>query len=312
MIFSIIFLIAGAWLAFNFYQRNYSAFVNRQTPPETKTKLLAKFVGLLVLTFSLTFFPPISGELINAGHVGVRFNKWGSDKGVSKYSYASGYVVYLPIMTDVKEFSTAYRSIEYPASTVLTKGGSPAYIHVTFNYKPIAANAGDMYVSLRQELVQIEQQWLKTTLLGVIQDVSNSWALDSILNHRGTFDQAIVIECNKRVSRWFEIDGLKTNFTPDKAILNAINRKTEALQQSQVEENLALAAINKMNKMIIEAKADSADRVIRAAGQAEEIRRLMIHLSPVYNDYLRAQRWNGVNPTTVLGSESKTIVQLPK
>jgi hypothetical protein len=37
MIFSIIPLIAGAWLAFNFYQRNYSALVNRQTPPETKT-----------------------------------------------------------------------------------------------------------------------------------------------------------------------------------------------------------------------------------------------------------------------------------
>lgn len=312
MIFRIIILALGAWWAFMFYRKNNATFFNRNVQDSVKFPVLAKLIGIALLTILTAIFPPIDGELINAGHVGVRFNKWGSERGVSNYSYTSGYAIFIPIMTDVKEFSTAYRSIEYPINKVLTKGGSPATIHVTFNYKPIAANAGDMYVNLRQELKDIEQQWLKTTLLGAIQDVSNYWALDSILNYRAAFDHNIVTECNKRVSRWFEIDGLKTNFTPDNDILKAINDKTKALQQAQVEDNLALAAINKKRKIIVEAQADSADRVIRAAGVAEEINRITKYLTPAYLDYLAKIKWNGQNPNTVVGDKTGVIVQLPK
>ena len=60
-----------------------------------------------------------------------------------------------------------------------------------------------------------------------------------------------------------------------------------------------------------EARGDSAQAVIQAAGRAEAIRREQLSLTPLYIDYIKIQKWSGQVPTTVAGN-SGLMIQLPK
>jgi regulator of protease activity HflC (stomatin/prohibitin superfamily) len=60
------------------------------------------------------------------------------------------------------------------------------------------------------------------------------------------------------------------------------------------------------------ARGDSAEAVIRAAGQAEAINKLQAQLTPEYNEYMRIQKWNGAYPSTMLGGSSGVLLNLNK
>ena len=79
--------------------------------------------------------------------------------------------------------------------------------------------------------------------------------------------------------------------------------------------NIALLGYGKMGKEIEKiaiARGDSAQAVIAASGRAEAIRKEQMQLTSMYIDYLKVTRWDGKNPTTVLGGNSGAIIQLPK
>jgi len=143
-----------------------------------------------------------------------------------------------------------------------------------------------------------------------VNDVANKWAVDSIFNHRELFESSIIIECNKRISKWFTVSQLRTNITPPPALQSAIEAKTKALQEVQVAENQKQVAVAEAFRKIAIARGDSAQMVIEASGEAEAIRRKQITLSNMYIEYMKIQKWDGKNPTTVLGKEGSTIISV--
>ena len=64
------------------------------------------------------------------------------------------------------------------------------------------------------------------------------------------------------------------------------------------------------NKQIAKAKGDSATKVINAMGEAEAVRKIQQALTPTYVEYIKATRWNGVQPTTIVGGGASTILSL--
>jgi hypothetical protein len=52
--------------------------------------------------------------------------------------------------------------------------------------------------------------------------------------------------------------------------------------------------------------------VIQAAGRAEAIKKEQLSLTPLYIEYIKIQKWSGQVPTTVAGSNSGFLIQLPK
>src|SRR5690349_18400444 len=305
-IFLIAFGIFGLFLGV-FRSKTYR---NEQTG-RFNAKNLCRLVAAFLLAWMMAIINPIDIERIDAGHVGIKVSNVGDNRGVGKTEYVTGWVFYNAWISKIYEFPIHQQHIDYEEADIVTRGGFRATIKPSFNYSINPGNVADMFQNLRVGVKEMEQGWLKNAIVGSVNDVANRYTVDSILNHREEFESDIVKECNKRVSKWFNVSQLRTNIVPPTEISESIVAKTRAIQEAQVAENRRQVAVAEAERKIAEARGDSAQAVIQAAGRAEAIKREQLALTPLYIDYLKIQKWSGQVPTTVAGS-SGLMIQLPK
>ena len=263
---------------------------------------LFKPLGIFVFGTLVSLFQPFAVERIDAGHKGIIVNLTGDNRGVQNYQYTTGWVMYNTWFKQVLEFPTYQQHIEYDDQVVITKGGFSATIKPSFNYSLKPDAIGDMFVNLRLEVKDIEQGWLKNAIVGAVNDEANKWEVDSIFSNRQQFEAAIVAECNKRLTKWFDVSQLRTNITPPEALQESIIAKTKAIQQAEASEQQAIAAIAEGKRKVAVARADSAETVINANAAALAIKIKQDRLTPLYIEYLKANSWDGKLPTTVAGN----------
>jgi regulator of protease activity HflC (stomatin/prohibitin superfamily) len=268
---------------------------------EFNQALLFKSLGIFVVALLIAAIQPYAIEKVDSGYKGIKVSLVGSKRGVTNYQYKTGWVVYNTWTEQMLEFPTFQQHIEYDDQQLITRGGFPATIKPTFNYSLKEENIGDMFVNLRLSIKDIEQKWLKNAIIGAVNDVANTWEVDSIFGHRQSFEAAIVAECNVRLSKWFNVSQLRTNITPPEALQDAIIAKTKAIQQAEASEQEALTAIAEGKRKVAVARADSAEMIINASAAAMSIKIKQTQITPMYIEYLKAQAWDGKLPTTVAG-----------
>ena len=316
MIFLLTFILAMLILGTSlgvFNIKNYTSEVETRYGTETKvnTILVTKLVVAVLVSFIIGMINPITVERIDVGNVGLKVNNTGDERGVSKTAYVTGWVFYNNWLSRIKEFPVTQQHIDYEEAAIITKGGFQAIIKPSFNWSVNPGNAADTYQNLKQDVDQIKDTWLKNAIIGAVNDIANLYTVDSIFNHRAEFEADIVRECNKRVSKWFNVSQLRTNIIPPKEITQAINAKTAAVQEAQAAIQQKIVAEAQAQTQIAKAKGDSAQAVISASGRAEAVKKEQQYLTPLYIDYLKVQKWKGDVPTTVLGSNSNTLISLP-
>lgn len=277
---------------------------------KVNTKKVTKLIVALVCALLLAAINPLEVERIDVGNVGLKVNNTGDERGVSKTVYVTGWVPYLSWFSRIKEFPTTQQHIDYEETMIITRGGFQATIKPSFNWSVNANNAADMYQNLRKDVDEIRDTWLKNAIIGAVNDVANLYTVDSIFNHRAEFEAEIIKESNKRVSKWFTVSQLRTNIVPPPAITEAINAKTKAVQEAQGAVQRTIVAQAEAQEKIARAKGDSAQAVIAASGRAEAVKKEQQFLTPLYIEYLKVQKWKGEVPTTVLGSNANTLINL--
>jgi hypothetical protein len=303
LFFIITFLIVG--LILGIFKK--SAYLNNGS---FKAMSLLRPLAVLFISFLIVAINPVDVERIDAGHVGIKVSNVGDNRGVGRTEYVTGWVFYNSWISRIYEFPIHQQHIDYEANDIVTKGGFRATIKPSFNYSINAGNVADMFQNLRVGVNEMEQGWLKNAIVGSVNDVANRYTVDSIFNRREEFESEIVKECNKRVSKWFNVSQLRTNIVPPAEISESITAKTRAIQEVQVAENRRQVAIAEAERKIAEARGDSAQAVIQAAGRAEAIKREQLSLTSLYIDYIKIQKWSGQVPTTVAGN-SGFMIQLP-
>ena len=298
------FTIAAGLIALKTRDKMYVETTDRwnDTVQKFQVSWLMKPLILFIVGLILSSIQPYSIEKIDAGHKGLKINLIGNQRGVSSYQYKTGWVLYNNWTEQVLEFPTYQQHIEYEDQGVILKGGFSATIKPTFNYSLREDAIGDMFVNLRKDIKEIEQGWLKNAIIGAVNDVANTWEVDSIFNHRQAFEAAIVTECNVRLSKWFNVSQLRTNIIPPDALQESIIAKTKAIQQAEASEQQAIAAIAEGKRKVAVARADSAETIINANAAALAIKIKQDRLTPLYIEYLKASSWDGKLPTTVAGN----------
>jgi len=306
MISTLIFVTTIVVVVYTLLSTRDSAFIVKETKYGTDKSLNFRWILKPVLIFIvgglISSIQPFSLERVDAGHKGLKVNLTGSERGVSSYQYKTGWVIYNNWVEQMLEFPTYQQHIEYDAQEVITKGGFSATIKPSFNYSLKEESIGDMFVNLRLPTKEVEQGWLKNAIVSSVNDVANRWEVDAIFNKREEFEASIITECNKRVSKWFTVSQLRTNIVPPKALQEAIESKTKAIQQAQAEDQKAKTAEAEARKKVAIAKGDSAQMVIQANAEALSIKIRQREITPEYVEYLKAQKWNGVLPSTMTGS----------
>ena len=306
VIFVFAFLLAAAFLGV-FKKQTYSTGNNGFRFTGVLRPAAALFIALVVVLAN-----PVNMERIDAGHVGIKVSNVGDNRGVGKTEYVTGWVLYNSWISRIYEFPIHQQHIDYEAADIVTRGGFRATIKPSFNYSINAGNVADMFQNLRVGVKEMEQGWLKNAIVGSVNDVANRYTVDSIFNHREEFESDIVKECNKRVSKWFNVSQLRTNIVPPTEISESIVAKTRAIQEVQVAENRRQVAVADAERKIAEARGDSAQAVIQASGRAEAIKKEQTSLTPLYIEYIKVQKWSGQVPTTVAGGNSGFMIQLPR
>ena len=270
------------------YQTNYG--------PETRIgSWVTKPIIIFVVGLFLGMFQPYKIGRVDAGNVGIKVNLTGDSRGVSKYEYKTGWVIYNTLTEQLYEFPVYQQTIEYDKQQVITKGGFPATIHPKFNYSLKPGSVGDMFQNLRLDIKAVEQGWLQTAIVGAINDVANKWEVDKIFNEREQFESAIVAECNKRLSKWFTVTQLRTNIVPPQSLQETIIAKTKAIQQAQAEDQKALTAEAEARKKVAIANGNAQQTIIEAKAQAEAMRIRKQEITPLYVEYLK---WIDIDPST--------------
>ncbi len=320
---SFIILLVGLLITAGYiiFKRSEIFYRNEEDEVRVNLKYTLSPILLLMLCLLLSIFQPFVVDRVDAGQIGLKVNLTGDERGVSKYTYKTGWVIYNEWTEMLYMYPTSIQHIEYGDQQVITKGGFSATINPTFNYSLVPDAVGEMFQQLRMDIKTIEQGWLKTAIIGSVADVANKWEVDAIFNNREQFELAIVAECNKRVGKWFLVDQLRTNIVPPPALQEAIVNKTKAIQETQAKIQEALVAEANAQKMIQIAKGDSAKAVIEASGranalliearaEADAIKLKQQQLTDLMVQFEIAQRWNGVLPTTMLGSDAGTFINL--
>jgi regulator of protease activity HflC (stomatin/prohibitin superfamily) len=317
------FLVAVGWAIAN--RKKIITETPQDRYGETKKVINIGKLFLPILIFVVCIITaavqPFTIERVEAGQIGLKVNLTGDERGVSKYTYKTGWVTYNEWTEMLYMYPTSIQHIEYGDQQVITKGGFSATINPTFNYSLVPDAVGEMFQQLRMDIKTIEQGWLKTAIIGSVADVANKWEVDAIFNNREQFELAIVAECNKRVGKWFLVDQLRTNIVPPPALQEAIVNKTKAIQETQAKIQEALVAEANAQKMIQIAKGDSAKAVIEASGranallieakaEADAIKLKQQQLTDLMVQYEIAQKWNGALPTTMLGDGAGTFINL--
>lgn len=303
---SVIILVAGLIVAGLTFIKGEKTIVEQDRWGDNREKLnpalVVKVVGIALFAIIAAIVQPIELERVDAGHVGIKIKLTGNSRGVSNYEYKTGWVLYNSWTEQMLEFPTYQQHIEYDDQMIITKGGFSATIKPSFNYSLKATAIGDMFSNLRVDIKQIEQGWLKNAIIGAVNDVSNTWEVDSIFTHRAQFEASIVAECNIRLTRWFNVSQLRTNITPPESLQESIINKTKAIQQAEASEQQAIAAIAEGKRKVAVARADSAETIINAQAAALAIKIKQNQLSPLYIEYVKANAWDGKLPNTMAGN----------
>ncbi|MFH6944639.1 SPFH domain-containing protein [Flavobacterium sp. FlaQc-50] len=275
-------------------------------------KLLIYYSVFLIIIF----FQPYAVKKIEAGYQGLLVNLIGDSRGASSTKEVSGWKLYNTWTEEIYQIPLDQRSIRYGEQPSVAKGGFALKIYPSFNYSVKPSSTADMFTNLRSAfrtgngLETIEQGWLEIGILGAVNDVTNSWKVEDIFNKKTEFEIAIQVEANKRVGKWFKVSQLRTNMPPPGSIAKSIADKAAAEYDAQKWIAKATAADAEKKQKIAVARGDSAAVVIKASAEAAALELKQKKLSPIYIEYMKAQKWNGVMPSTVLGSNQSSIINL--
>jgi regulator of protease activity HflC (stomatin/prohibitin superfamily) len=263
-------------------------------------KVLGWGIPIAICLF-LVFF--IGCERIDAGHVGLKVNMSGGNKGVSKSEYVTGWVFYLKTATKVYEFPTYQQHKEYDPFTVPSKGGTVFTVHPAFNYAVNPGEVANMFTHLRQSMANLENGYIFNAVRIALRETTNRFTVDSMLNNVSIYDAAVTEALDKQLSPWFTVSQFTSNLTPDDNLKNTLAKKALAIQEALQLENEQKKIRVQAENDIIEARRDSTVKVVNAKAEATSIAVVQQALanSPQFVEKIKAERWDGKLPQYMLG-----------
>jgi regulator of protease activity HflC (stomatin/prohibitin superfamily) len=262
---------------------------------------------------------------INPTEVGFKIDNSGDYRGIDSLPLLTGFQFYTPGFSYVVTMPTTQQHVIWSEDenegskpgehiTIACLGGAGFKIDVGLNYRINPMKASKIYLKYKtDDLESISQTYLRNVVRGSMQDVSGYITVDSILNNLPGFEAAV----RKNVTDRFEKDGfivdnfsiLKQPNPTDAQLAASINAKIKAKQDAETSKMQLQSSIAEANKQIAKARGDSATKVINAMGEAEAVKKIQQVLTPTYVEYIKATRWNGVQPS-VVGGGGGMILQL--
>lgn len=258
-----------------------------------------KFMKLILVTMLLAL---AACSDVPTGHVGIKINRYGSDKGVDQSVLGPGRY-WLSWNEEIYLFPTYVQNYNWTASSA---EGSSNNESITFQSKEgmdINVDIGISYKFDREKITSLFQEYRKgpdeitdVVLRNSVRDYLNKVGSQYSVEEAYSTKKADIVDAvKKNVKNDFSQKGILIENIfligsmrlPD-PVINAINAKIEATQKAQQSENEVRAA-----------EAEAKKKIATAEGEAKSNRIKMESLTPQLIQYEAVQKWNGQLPQYV-------------
>jgi regulator of protease activity HflC (stomatin/prohibitin superfamily) len=269
-----------------------------------------KLVFGAIIAFVIIITGLNSCERIDAGHVGVKVNLYGTGKGVGDVTECTGFVFYNPFSTRIYEFPTFMQHKEYIKTedvdnsfVVNSKDGSEFHVSPIINYSVQREKVPFIFGKYRRTLESIEEGFLKTTIYDAFRMTANSYTAEELISNRQIFETKVRAKLDSDLLKeGFVISQLTSNLEYPETFKRAIEAKNNAVQQSLTAENQVKTAEAQAKIKVATAEGNAQAMLATAKAEAESYRLKQSAITPMLLQQMWIEKWNGQMPTTQLGS----------
>lgn len=277
----------------------------------SKSKLvLGAIIAFLFIVVTLN-----SCERIDAGHVGVKVNLYGTGKGVDDVTECTGMVFYNPFTTKIYEFPTFIQHKEYKKTedvdnsfVVNSKDGSEFQVSPIMNYSVQRNKVPTIFAKYRRSLPEIEEGFLKTAVYDAFRLATNKYTADELISNRAVFEVEVrrLLE-NQLLSEGFIINQFTSNLIYPETFKKSIEAKNNAVQASLRTENEVKTAEAQAKIKVATANGNAQAMLTAAKAEAEANRMKQQTLTPLLLQLEWINKWDGQLPSTQLGSGTNML-----
>jgi regulator of protease activity HflC (stomatin/prohibitin superfamily) len=268
---------------------------------QLKIKQMIKLSGGAIVSIFVLLFLFKSCERIDAGHVGVKVNLYGDNKGVSDVTEVTGIVFYNPFTHNIYEFPTFIQHKEYTGENsfvVNSKDGSEFHVSPIVNYSVKREKVPYIFAKYRRSLEQIEEGFLKTAVYDAFRLATNKYTADELISNRAQFEIEVrrLLE-GQLLNEGFIVNQFTSNLIYPESFKNAINAKNNAVQAALRAENEVKTAEAQAKIKVATAEGNASALLVQAKAEAEANKLKQQTLTPLLIQQQYIEKWNGVLPT---------------
>ena len=267
---------------------------------QLKFKQMTKLIGGGILSFFLLIFLFKSCERIDAGHVGVKVNLYGDNKGVSDVTEVTGMVFYNPITHSIYEFPTYIQHKEYTgenAFIVNSKDGSEFHISPIINYSVQREKVPRIFAKYRRSLGEIEDGFLKTNIYDAFRMTANFYTAEELISNRQLFETKVRQTLDASLlPEGFVINQLTSNLVYPETFKRAIEAKNNAVQSALMAENKVKQAEAEAKIKVATAEGNAQAMLTSAKAEAEANSLKQKTITPMLLQLEYINKWDGKLP----------------
>lgn len=271
-----------------------------QLEQQLKFKKMIKLSGAGVIVLFVLLFLFKSCERIDAGHVGVKVNLYGDNKGVADVTEVTGMVFYNPITHSIYEFPTFIQHKEYTgdnAFVVNSKDGSEFHISPIINYSVQREKVPYIFAKYRRTLENIEDGFLKTNIYDAFRMTANAYTAEELISNRQVFENKVRHTLDSTLVReGFIINQLTSNLVYPETFKKAIEAKNNAVQSALMAENKVKQAEAEAKIKVATAEGNAQAMLTSAKAEAEANRMKQVTLTPLLLQLEYINKWDGKLP----------------
>jgi regulator of protease activity HflC (stomatin/prohibitin superfamily) len=265
-----------------------------------KLKKMTKLIGVGVIGLFLMVFLFKSCERIDAGHVGVKVNLYGDNKGVSDVTEVTGMVFFNPITHSIYEFPTFIQHKEYTGDNsfiVNSKDGSEFHVSPIINYSVQREKVPSIFAKYRRSLDQIEEGFLKTSVFDAFRLATNKYTADELIGNRQGYEVEVrkILE-GQLLAEGFVVNQFTSNLVYPETFKTAIEAKNNAVQAALMAENKVKTAEAEAKIKVATAEGNAQAMLTSAKAEAEANRMKQQTLTPLLLQLEYINKWDGKLP----------------
>jgi regulator of protease activity HflC (stomatin/prohibitin superfamily) len=286
------------------WQRRQAEAEQREQEEKIKQQLKIKRIMRNVLIgvalfFTITFLA-FSCERIDAGHVGVKVNQYGNNKGVDDVVAVTGMVFYNPLTTTVYEFPTFIQHKEYKNENsfiVNSKDGSEFNVSPIMNYSVQRDKVPAIFAKYRRPLEDIEEGFLKTAVYDAFRLATNKYTADELISNRAVFEIEVRrLLDGQLLKEGFVINQFTSNLIYPETFKKSIEAKNNAVQAALRAENEVKTAEAQAKIKVATANGNAQAMLTAAKAEAEANSLKQRTITPMLLQLEWINKWDGKLP----------------